>query len=69
MLAEYYSRIVRAQEYGRFFAAHTVWFPVELLYAMKIVPMHTEITAWMTALFTGSCNDLLSIAAAVGIAP
>jgi benzoyl-CoA reductase/2-hydroxyglutaryl-CoA dehydratase subunit BcrC/BadD/HgdB len=69
MLAEYYSRIVKAQEEGRFIAAHTVWFPVELLYAMDIVPMHTEITAWMTALFTGNCKDLLSAAAAAGIAP
>jgi benzoyl-CoA reductase/2-hydroxyglutaryl-CoA dehydratase subunit BcrC/BadD/HgdB len=68
MLAEYYTRILNAQEEGRFIAAHTVWFPVELLYAMDIVPMHTEITAWMTALFTGNCADLLSASAAVGMA-
>jgi benzoyl-CoA reductase/2-hydroxyglutaryl-CoA dehydratase subunit BcrC/BadD/HgdB len=69
LLIEYYSRIIRAQEEGRFIAAHTVWFPVELLYALKIVPMHTEITAWMTALFTGNCADLLSVSAGAGIAP
>lgn len=69
ILASYYTRIMEAQKEGRFIAAHTVWFPVELLYAMGIVPMHTEITAWMTALFSGNCADLLSVSAAVGIAP
>jgi benzoyl-CoA reductase/2-hydroxyglutaryl-CoA dehydratase subunit BcrC/BadD/HgdB len=69
MLAEYYTRILKAQEEGRFIAAHTVWFPAELLYALKIVPLHIEITSWMTALFSGNCADLLSVSAAAGIAP
>jgi benzoyl-CoA reductase/2-hydroxyglutaryl-CoA dehydratase subunit BcrC/BadD/HgdB len=69
MLIEYCSHILKSHEEGQFLAAHTVWFPVELLYALKIVPMHTEITAWMTALFSGNCADLLAGAAEVGIAP
>ncbi|MBP1707880.1 MAG: hgdD2 [Chloroflexi bacterium] len=69
ILADYYTRILKAREDGRFIAAHTVWFPAELLYAMNIVPLHIEITSWMTALFSGSCADLLSVAAAAGIAP
>ncbi len=68
MLADYYSRILRAKEDHGFIAAHTIFFPVEILYAMDIVPMHTELTAWMTALFTGSCEDLLAKSAATGLA-
>ena len=50
MLANYYDRLLKAQEEDNFVAAHTIFFPVEILYAMDIVPMHTEITAWMAAL-------------------
>jgi benzoyl-CoA reductase/2-hydroxyglutaryl-CoA dehydratase subunit BcrC/BadD/HgdB len=69
MLADYYSRIQKAREEGRFLAAHTIFFPVEILYAMDIVPMHTELTAWMTALFTGNSADLLAASAEVRMAP
>ena len=68
MLADYYSHLLKAQEEGSFIAAHTIFFPVEILYAMDIVPMHTEITAWMSALFSGSCDDLLAASAEVGLA-
>ena len=69
ILAEYYTRILKAEEEGSFIAAHTVWFPAEILYALKIIPLHIEITSWMTALFSGNYADLLSVSAAVGIAP
>jgi len=69
MLADYYDRLLKAQEEVEFVAAHTIFFPVEILYAMDIVPMHTELTAWMTALFSGSYADLLSTSAEVGLAP
>jgi len=69
MLANYYTRLLKAQEEGNFVAAHTIFFPVEILYAMNIVPMHTELTAWMTALFSGNCADLLATSAQVGLAP
>jgi len=69
MLADYYTRLLQAQEEDNFVAAHTIFFPVEILYAMDIVPMHTELTAWMTALFSRNCADLLSTSAEVGLAP
>ena len=68
MLADYYSRVLKAKEDRSFIAAHTIFFPVEILYAMDITPMHTELTAWMTALFTGSCEDLLARSSATGLA-
>jgi len=69
MLIDYYTRLQKAQEEGDFIAAHTIFFPVEILYAMDIVPMHTELTSWMAALFSGNCADLLSSSAEVGLAP
>ena len=69
MLADYYSRLLKAKDEGSYVAAHTLFFPVEALYAMDIVPMHTELTSWMTALFSGSCSDLLSASSQVGLAP
>jgi benzoyl-CoA reductase/2-hydroxyglutaryl-CoA dehydratase subunit BcrC/BadD/HgdB len=69
MLSDYYTRLMKAHEEGDFVAAHTIFFPVEILYAMDIVPMHTELTSWMAALFSGSCADLLSSSAEVGLAP
>ena len=53
MLSDYYIRIKNAREEGKFIAAHTVFFPAEILYAMDLVPMHTETTTWMISLFTG----------------
>ncbi len=69
MLADYFTRILKAREENRFLAAHTIFFPVEILYAMGIVPMHTELTAWMTALFGGDVGDLLAKSAEVGMVP
>ena len=63
MLSEYYTRLINAREEGKFVAAHTVFFPAEILYAMDIVPMHTETTTWMISLFTDACADLLSAGA------
>ena len=54
MLANYYNRLLKAEEEGRFIAAHTVFFPSEILYAMDIVPMHTEMSTWMMAMFLGN---------------
>jgi benzoyl-CoA reductase/2-hydroxyglutaryl-CoA dehydratase subunit BcrC/BadD/HgdB len=69
ILADYFTRILKAREEERFLAAHTIFFPVEILYAMDMVPMHTELTAWMTALFGGDVGDLLAKSAEVGMAP
>jgi len=54
MLADYYDRLLNAQEEGEFVAAHTIFFPVEILYAMDIVPMHTELTFFPLQLKWGS---------------
>lgn len=69
MLSKYYTRLVEASEKGDFMAAHTVFFPTEILYAMDIVPMHTEMTTWMTALFLGEQAELLAAGAELGLAP
>jgi benzoyl-CoA reductase subunit B len=68
MLANYYTRLLKASKDGEFVAAHTVFFPAEILYAMDIVPMHTETTTWMIALFTGDSADMLAAGAELGLA-
>ncbi len=68
MLIKYFSRLLQAHENGDFVAAHTVFFPSELIYAMDLVPMHTETTTWMTALFTGECSDILAAGSRLGMA-
>ncbi len=68
MLTNYFGRLLHAKERGDFVVAHTVFFPAELIYAMDLVPMHTEVTTWMTALFTGECGDILSAGASLGLA-
>ena len=69
MLGNYYTRLLNAREEGKFVAAHTVFFPSEILYAMDIVPMHTETTTWMMALFTSEQAELLSAGAELGLVP
>jgi benzoyl-CoA reductase/2-hydroxyglutaryl-CoA dehydratase subunit BcrC/BadD/HgdB len=68
MLIDYYTRLLKAQEESSFVAAHSIFFPVEIFYAMDIVPMHNEVTGWMAALFSGSCADLLATSAELGLA-
>ncbi|HXX59405.1 MAG TPA: 2-hydroxyacyl-CoA dehydratase family protein [Dehalococcoidales bacterium] len=69
LLGEYYTRILNAKRDGKFLAAHTVFFPTEILYAMDIVPMHTEMTTWLTALFLGEQVEMLTKGAELGMAP
>jgi len=68
MLEGYYRRLLQAHDDGKLIAAHTDFFPVELVYAMDIVPMHTEVTTWMMTLFTGENEDILSASAELGLA-
>ena len=68
MLETYYRRIMAARDEGKLIAAHTVFFPTEVLYAMDVVPMHTEATTWMLTLFTGENQEILSAAAELGLA-
>ena len=68
MLVDYYTRLLNARETGDFIAAHTVFFPAEIMYAMDILPMHTETTTWMIALFSGETADLVTAGADLGLA-
>lgn len=69
MVANYYTRLLNAREEGKFVAAHTVFFPSEIIYAMDIIPMHTETTTWMMALFLGEQAEILSAGAELGLVP
>ena len=69
MLVEYYTRVRNAHEEGTLLASHTVFFPTEILYAMDIVPMHTEMTTWLVALFLREQAELLAKGAELGLAP
>ena len=69
MLADYYTRIRNAHAEGKLLASHTVFFPTEILYAMDIVPMHTETTAWLIASFLKEQPELLAKGAELGLAP
>lgn len=69
MLAEYFTRISNAHKEGKPLAAHTVFFPTEILHAMDIVPMHTETTTWLTALFLREQSELLAKGSELGLAP
>jgi len=69
MLSNYYTRILKAKEEGKFIAAHTVFFPTEILYAMDIVPMHTEMTTWMMAMFASEQAEFLAAGAELELAP
>lgn len=63
LMVKYYDRLLKAKEQGRKVAAHTIFFPVEMLYAFDLAPMHMEITSWMMALFTGSVSETVARAA------
>ena len=68
MLEKYYERLMSAHDDGKIIAAHTVFFPAEVLYAMDVVPMHTEATTWMITLFTGESSDIITAGNQLGLA-
>jgi benzoyl-CoA reductase/2-hydroxyglutaryl-CoA dehydratase subunit BcrC/BadD/HgdB len=68
MLEKYFQRIQQARDESRFIAAHTVFVPSEILYAMDIVPMHAETTAWTTGLLNKENASLLSASSELGMA-
>ncbi len=69
MLVDYYTRVNTAHQEGKKIASHTVFFPTEILYAMDIVPMHTEMTTWLIALFLKEQAELLEKGAEQGLVP
>lgn len=69
MVADYYTRVMNAQEENKFMVAHTIFFPTEILYAMDIVPMHIETTSWMMSLILSEQAELLLAGAELGLIP
>jgi len=67
LLTEYFTRILNAHDSGKMIVAHPVFFPSEILYAMDLVPMHTETTTWLDALFLKEQPELLSKGAEIGL--
>ncbi len=68
LLGGYFNRLLDAEKNGDFIAAHTVFFPAELIYSLGLVPMHTEMTTWMASLFTGESSAILEAGATLGLA-
>jgi len=66
-MAEYYRRIGRAKEEGKPIAGHTVFSPIELFYAMDIVPMHLESTSGTLAILMNRYAEFLEGARAFGL--
>ena len=69
MLEKYFTNVHNAKEQGGFVAAHTIFFPVEILYAMGITPLHNEVTTWTSALLLGNQMEFLNAGAEAGLAP
>ncbi len=68
MLDKYFSNVLNAKQQNGFVAAHTVFFPVEVLYAMDIAPLHCEVTTWTSALLLGNQSDFLTAGSEAGLA-
>lgn len=68
MLTNYFSNILNAHHQNKPVVLHTVFLPVEILYAMDIVPMHAETTSWMIPAFSGEVDSFLHKAAEIGLA-
>lgn len=67
MLLTYCQRIQSAKAEGRPLAAHAVGFPVEILHALGLTPMHTETVTWLAAILLGKSDQVLAAAAAMGM--
>ncbi|MBN1188253.1 MAG: 2-hydroxyacyl-CoA dehydratase [Dehalococcoidales bacterium] len=68
MLDKYFENVLKAKQEGGFVAGHTVFFPVEVLYAMGIAPLHNEVTTWTSALLLGNQAEFLAGGAEAGLA-
>ena len=68
MLDKYFTNVLNAKQENGFVAAHTVFFPVEILYAMGISPLHNEVTTWTSALLLGNQSEFLTAGAEAGLA-
>jgi benzoyl-CoA reductase/2-hydroxyglutaryl-CoA dehydratase subunit BcrC/BadD/HgdB len=69
MLEKYFNNVLNAKQQNGFLASHTIFFPVEILYAMGITPLHNEVTTWTTAMLLGNQMDFITAGAEAGLAP
>jgi len=69
LLSKYYRQINRAREEEKFVMGHTVMAPIELFFAMDIVPLHLESTASTMAILLNRYGEFLDTARAYGLAP
>jgi benzoyl-CoA reductase subunit B len=68
MLEKYFTQVQTAKKEGGFLACHTIFYPVEILYAMGLTPLHNEVTTWTSALLLGNQADFLTAGAEAGMA-
>jgi benzoyl-CoA reductase/2-hydroxyglutaryl-CoA dehydratase subunit BcrC/BadD/HgdB len=68
MLEKYFTRVMEAKEEGGFVASHSVFFPVEILYAMGITPLHNEVSTWTMAMLLGDQTEYLTAGSEIGLA-
>ena len=68
-MSDYYRKIVTAKAEGKFIAGHTVFSPIEIFFAMDIVPMHLESTSGTLAILTNRYAEFLDGARAFGLTP
>lgn len=69
MLTTYFTNLMNAENGKGFIASHSVFFPVEVLYAMGITPLHGELSTWMSAMYLGDQAEILAKGAELGLAP
>ncbi|MBI2877348.1 MAG: 2-hydroxyacyl-CoA dehydratase [Candidatus Tectomicrobia bacterium] len=66
LMAQYFEQAARAREEGKHLVAHTTQLPVEIFYAMDVVPFFIE-TYCLFLNFFEDCQEFLAIAAEHGI--
>ena len=68
LIVGYYERVLKAKEEGKYLAGHTVICPIEIFYALDIVPFHIEAFALFHNFF-GDVQEYLTLAAEFGFPP
>src|SRR3990167_4993486 len=68
LIVGYYERVLKAKEEGKYVAGHTVICPIEIFYALDIVPFHIEAFALFHNFF-GDVQEYLNLAAEFGFPP
>jgi len=69
LVHDYYERVLRAREEGKFIAAYTVQIPTELFYALDIVPMFLEGSSMTLTISLKNYEQVYSAAKGYGLTP